>query len=290
MSDDRQRIARLNPVAPPPPPFAPTGQRLSAALGLSDSRARAAEKSLEVEDFHRGSDEPLKPEPKTVAKSSIERGRAHRETHRERYGRHYRHRTGRRPGRCRKKSLVGKVRYKPLTLEQRTWVMKLARIIDKRTRRPGQHGGDIKRTGLALMATLLFDHHNEQTGQCDPSVATLIESPNAEGISERTAYDAIDRLEALGLLIRIRRAIWDVDKAGRRYLRQDSNAYLFDLKAIWKRWRADCKRCGETPKESLYNMALRANEAASAWSADLRPPAAAAVSPRLGTHPPEKPG
>jgi hypothetical protein len=289
MPIDRPGIPRLVPVSPPPPPFAPQGQRLSAALGLSHKHARAVERSLIAEDIDLAPDGSAGPKPKPAAKNSVQRGEAYREGHRERYRRHYGRRSGRRPGRCRKNSVVGHVRFRPLTFEQRTWLMKLARFVDRRTRRPRQHGGDIKRTGLAVMASLLFDHHNEETGQCDPSVATLVESDNADGISERAAYDAIDRLEALGFLIRIRRAVWEIDEIGRRFLRQDSNAYIFDTKAIWKRWRADCKRCGETPKESLYNIALRRNDVASASSADLRSPAATAVASPHSPPIPEKP-
>jgi len=253
--------------------------------GLSD--AELDRRSTEV-DPALASAEGERPAKKTPRTNS-QRGAAYRETHRERYGRHYRRRSGRAPGRCRKDSVIGNVQYKPLTFTQRTWLIKLARWIDRQTHRPRQHGGDIKRTGLAVMAALLFDHHNEQTGQCDPSVATLVESANADGISERAAYDAIDRLEALGLLIRIRRAVWEIDKSGRRFLRQDSNAYIFDTRAVWRRWQADCKRCGETPRESLYNKALRCSAAASASSADVRSPTGTTVAPRHGSSTPEIP-
>jgi hypothetical protein len=48
-----------------------------------------------------------------------------------------------------------------------------AEALDRRTRLPGQHGGVLKRTGLAVLKALLFGFANVATGRCDPSFDTL---------------------------------------------------------------------------------------------------------------------
>jgi DNA-binding MarR family transcriptional regulator len=90
-----------------------------------------------------------------------------------------------------------------------------AEALDRRTRLPGQHGGILKRTGLAVLRALLFHFANVVTARCDPSFDTLA---RAAGVARSTAAVALGRLEAAGLLTRIRRQVGLV-----RY----SNAYRF---------------------------------------------------------------
>ena len=92
-----------------------------------------------------------------------------------------------------------------------------AEALDRRTRLPGQHGGVLKRTGLAVLRALLFAFANIATGRCDPSYDTLA---RAAGVARSTVAVALGRLEAAGLLERVRR------QAGRvRY----TNAYRFPV-------------------------------------------------------------
>jgi DNA-binding transcriptional ArsR family regulator len=97
----------------------------------------------------------------------------------------------------------------------RARLMVYAEALDRRTHLPGQHGGILKRTGLAVLKALLFGFASVATGRCDPSFNTLA---RAAGVARATVAVALKRLEEVGILERVRR------QAGRvRY----SNAYVF---------------------------------------------------------------
>ncbi len=97
----------------------------------------------------------------------------------------------------------------------RARLMVHAEALDRRTRLPGRHGGCLKRTGLAVLRALLFGFANVATGRCDPSFDTLA---RAAGVARSTVAVALRRLEAAGLLTRIRRQVG---------LIRHSNAYVF---------------------------------------------------------------
>ncbi len=97
----------------------------------------------------------------------------------------------------------------------RARLMTYAEALDRRTRRPGQHGGVLKRTGLAVLKALLCGFANVATGRCDPSFDTLA---RAAGVARSTVALALRRLEAAGILERVRRQVGMI-----RY----SNAYRF---------------------------------------------------------------
>jgi DNA-binding MarR family transcriptional regulator len=78
----------------------------------------------------------------------------------------------------------------------------LAEALDRRTHQPGQHGGCLKRTGLAVLRALLFTFANLVTGRCDPGYDAL---SRAAGMSRSTLAKALKRLEEAGLLVRTRR-------------------------------------------------------------------------------------
>ena len=103
---------------------------------------------------------------------------------------------------------------------QRARFMFHAEALDRRTRQKGQHGGVLKRTGLAVLKALLFQFANVVTGRCDPSYDTLA---RAAGVARSTVAVALKRLEEAGLIERIRRHCGRV-----RY----SNAYVFRLVQI----------------------------------------------------------
>lgn len=79
-----------------------------------------------------------------------------------------------------------------------------ARIYDRQTHKPRQHGGELGLVGLAVLDALLFVFLNMQTGRCDPSFETIAA---AAGCCPRAAKDAMDRLEAAGFIVRQRRII-----------------------------------------------------------------------------------
>ncbi len=90
-----------------------------------------------------------------------------------------------------------------------------AECLDRRTRLPGDHGGMIKRSGLAVLRALLFHFANVVTGRCDPSYDAIA---RAAGVCRSTVAIALKRLEMCRLLVRVRRRI------GRR---QWTNRYVF---------------------------------------------------------------
>ena len=94
-----------------------------------------------------------------------------------------------------------------------------AEALDRRTRRPRQHGGMLKRTGLAVLKALLFQFANIATGRCDPSFGRIAE---VAGVARSTVAKALKRLEAAGLLTRRGRHL-----RGPWGSRRISNAYAF---------------------------------------------------------------
>ena len=97
----------------------------------------------------------------------------------------------------------------------RARLMVHAEALDRRTRLPGQHGGVLKRTGLAVLKTLLFGFANVATARCDPGYDALA---RAAGVARSTVAVALRRLEAAGLLERVRRQVG---------MTRFSNAYRF---------------------------------------------------------------
>src|SRR5688572_32007163 len=75
-----------------------------------------------------------------------------------------------------------------------------AEALDRRTHQPGQHGGCLKRTGLAVLRALLFTFANVVTGRCDPGYDTLA---RAAGVARSTVAVALGRLEKAGILEKV---------------------------------------------------------------------------------------
>ncbi len=114
-------------------------------------------------------------------------------------------------------------RWPRLDRNARARIMFLAEALDRRTREPGRHGGVLKRTGLAVLKALLYGFHNAATGRCDPSLDTLA---RMAGVARSTVAEALNRLEAAGLVRRVAR--WRAVAAnGGLVVLQLSNAYLF---------------------------------------------------------------
>ncbi|HEX2185311.1 MAG TPA: ABC transporter substrate-binding protein, partial [Chloroflexota bacterium] len=130
----------------------------------------------------------------------------------------------------------------PIDRNERARLLFHAEALDRRTRLPGQHGGCLKRTGLAVLRALLFQFANvlagargpgeelaigapgpngNVTGRCDPSFDALA---RVAGVARATVAVALRRLEAAGILDRIRRQRGTV---------RWTNAYVFP----WSRFR-----------------------------------------------------
>ena len=59
--------------------------------------------------------------------------------------------------------------FRPLDHNQRAKILFLAEAMDRRTHQPGQHGGFLGRSGLAVLRALITRFHNVRTGRLDPS-------------------------------------------------------------------------------------------------------------------------
>jgi DNA-binding transcriptional ArsR family regulator len=134
------------------------------------------------------------------------------------------------PRRQRRSSTLEPVKFRPLDRNQRARLIFLAERLDANTRKPRQHGGCLKRTGLQVLRVLLFHFHNVANGRCDPSLDTIAA---AAGMARSTVVEALKRLEAAGILERIRRARW-IRQAGRKRCVQWSNAYLLNVPTCYR--------------------------------------------------------
>ncbi|ONG53282.1 hypothetical protein BKE38_12535 [Pseudoroseomonas deserti] len=108
----------------------------------------------------------------------------------------------------------------------RVQLMDAARRRERATRQPGsgRHGGELRQTGLRVLWALLYRGWG-RAGACDPAIAQIAE---AAAVARSTAQEALGRLEAAGILLRIRRGL----VVGRRWC-QVTSAYLFQEPARW---------------------------------------------------------
>jgi DNA-binding MarR family transcriptional regulator len=144
--------------------------------------------------------------------------------------------------RQRRASTLDPVKFRSLTREQRARLIFLAERMDANTREPGKHGGCLKRTGLQVLRILLFHFHNVASGRCDPSLDTIAK---AAGMARSTVVEALNRLEAAGIIERIRRAQWKrVD--GRKRCVQWSNAYLLNVPICFRKDEGDYAISGKS--------------------------------------------
>jgi DNA-binding MarR family transcriptional regulator len=148
--------------------------------------------------------------------------------------------------------------YRPLTRDDRARILFLAEALDRRTRRPGQHGGVLKHSGIAVLKALLCRYANLETGRCDPSADAIAIAAN---VSRSTVFEALKRLEAAGLVDRFQR-LKTFRRNGILHTEQTTNAYTFnfphatrpdegDLAAPLLRWGAQRAKARANP-ESRY--------------------------------------
>jgi DNA-binding MarR family transcriptional regulator len=147
--------------------------------------------------------------------------------------------------RQRRGSTLDPVKYRPLTREQRARLSFLAEKFDANTKEPGKHGGCLKRTGLQVLRILLFHFHNVASGRCDPSLDTIAK---AAGMARSTVAAALNRLEAAGIIERIRRARW-IRVNGRKRCVQWSNAYLLNVPACYRKDEGDYSKSSKSERQ-----------------------------------------
>lgn len=133
-------------------------------------------------------------------------------------------------------STTDDVKWQPMTMKRRWQIWKRARALDQATRQPGsgKHGGALGRVALDVLYALLFDFMNAATGRLDPSHEAIARKA---GCCETAAKDALNKLQALGLLTWVRRAAKVFDEAGRFLLRQLTNAYGILSERNWQGWQ-----------------------------------------------------
>ncbi len=122
-------------------------------------------------------------------------------------------------------------RRRKLPREIKAKILYLAEALDRRTRQPRQHGGLLKRTGLAVLRALMNEFYNHRTGECYPSYDTLAE---AAGCCRETVRQALKALKATGFIEIVRRKavatfVSVVHRIKFDCAVQTSNSYVFNF-------------------------------------------------------------
>jgi hypothetical protein len=185
-------------------------------------------------------------------------------------------------------STTAPIRFAPLAKRAAVRLWHRARDFDRSTHEPGQHGGAVGHTGLAVLHALIFDFLNHRTGRLDPSYAAIAAKA---GVCVRTVASALQRLKALGILNWVRRCAerW---ADGRFVLEQETNAYAVLPESQWRGYRPPQEPPGPAPGtwgepapmlSALAQAALEGDLAAKvqALAADPKDGLAAALA-RLG--------
>ena len=107
-------------------------------------------------------------------------------------------------------------------------IMDAARRLERRSHRPGQHGGCLRRTGIIVLWTLLYRGPSRH-GVCDPSLGQIAEW---SGCARSTVQAAIQRLEAAGIMGHVRRGVVVAVRGLARWV-QWTSAYLFANPECW---------------------------------------------------------
>ena len=125
--------------------------------------------------------------------------------------------------------------FRPLDRNDLARILFLAEALDRHTHTKGKHGGIIGRTGLAVLRTLVTRFFNKASGRLDPSIEAIAKAAN---VARSTAQAALDRLELVGLIERVRRISrvrvaelcpWSGTPKLVDRVRQISNGYLLNV-------------------------------------------------------------
>lgn len=195
------------------------------------------------------------------------------------YAKAYRARQPRR-ARRREAWIYGHPNWRPaLDRNKGAKLLNAARIYNREHRQKGQHCGPLAESGVDILAALLR-LQNWETGACFPSLKRIAEEADR---TRSTVQLAVQRLELAGFIeIVPRRQRQGLCRDGKRRPIVVSNAYLISEPP------ETVNRHGNGA-DSLIIPSTRSKNAASAWSADLRSPAATAPSRILlppGVEPP----
>jgi hypothetical protein len=130
-------------------------------------------------------------------------------------------------------STTDDVRFQPMPKKQAVRLWHRARDFDRTTHQPGQHGGVVGPTAMAVLHALIFDFLNYGTGRLDPSYAAIARKAN---VCARAVATALQRLKELRILNWVRRCAkkW---RGGRFSLEQQTNAYAVLPETQWQGYR-----------------------------------------------------
>lgn len=106
----------------------------------------------------------------------------------------------------------------------RARILHTAEILERATKPAGCRNGVVSIPGLIVLRVLLLRFQNGATGLCCPSYDAL---QKATGFCRQTIANAIERLEAIGLLKVTRRLTREINDVGVLICRQGSNLYGF---------------------------------------------------------------
>jgi hypothetical protein len=106
-----------------------------------------------------------------------------------------------------------------------------ARLLDRRTKMAGCHGGQLGHAALQVLHTLIFDFFNFASGRLDPSYEAIAAKSN---LARSTVAEALKKLARFGLISWQRRCTPTTDDLGRFQLQQETNAYVIHDEHEWK--------------------------------------------------------
>lgn len=130
-------------------------------------------------------------------------------------------------------STTKEIKFQRMPKKAATKLYHRARDFDRKTSKPGCHGGAVGHIALKVLETLIFDFLNYASGHLDPSHAQIARKAN---VCERTVRNALNRLRDLGILNWVRRCAekW-ID--GRFTLEQETNAYAVLPPSQWRGYK-----------------------------------------------------
>ena len=114
---------------------------------------------------------------------------------------------------------------RPLDRNERARILTLAEALERRTRPAGARNGIVSQIGLRVLRALLLTFHRRSDGYCAPSY-TILQA--ATGLCRQSIANALQRLEACGVLKITRRLVREVIDGGgfpMTVTRQASNLY-----------------------------------------------------------------
>jgi hypothetical protein len=93
---------------------------------------------------------------------------------------------------------------RPLDRNERARILALAEALERRTKPAGGRNGVLGLVGLAVLKALVCGFLRRSDGMCCPSVRAIQE---ATGLSRSAIFEALNRLEASGIVRRVRRLV-----------------------------------------------------------------------------------